>query len=743
MKRLTILISVLFCLLARTMGQSVMSRASNQSGNSFKNVLDSDSLLTQLFQIKGLEQIRTEAQSSLKSLKSMVLFDRMNNTVKKAKNLKSVYHSTIVNVNYYGTNLSDSAIGSKDFLNANAQFNLKVFDIPFSVQTSAVFEQGKLRTDFSYTNIQFNWGQYRESIQQKISTNALKDYFKVDDITEQFKLNKLDSTTLMTDAKFTFYNTVINHPRVKELKYQVESQLDSFLHQRDSLCMSNVQKYIDSLSGLKQTLQKFEQKYDALWQKKVELFGTMEQLKSKLSTAEQELNKLSNPEYLKKKAMQSRNIGLKDRLMLNTKGLDFGQFGADEDDFTLKNQLLNGVRYEYEGRKNNYGFIAGNSRLRGLETPVFYDPFQRLLLGRQFVYFKYGYITSDSSCVQFRILNVHRTNDTLFGGGLTANYNTVLALSYEKKLSKKWSILTDVAHSSLSGGLLSNVEQPQRIFDDLAVSSSLFMTYQKAFKLGVGYFYVGNHFITYGNGFLLNNRNGLKLDAQASVFKNKLKLKASVKTGFINDPSVLGLSQSNITQITGDINWQVSKSGSIQFQYSPNTIVQSYSTDRAKRYDYKTNIYLLSSIFNYKIGQNRQSTVVVLSNLNQQVDYFDSLRFNRSLYTNIRHESFITSKSSIVLSSNLGFLNSFNAVQTGLIQSDFRFQISKKCRVTTGLQVAKRLTEDYWKGGGVSNLTFNLNKLNIKIGAIYRKQLYGSIPVKDEWIGNTSMTMRF
>ncbi len=725
------------------MGQSVMSRASNQSGNSFKNVLENDSLLTQLFQIKGLEQIRTEAQSSLNSLKSMALFDKLNKTVKKAKDVKSIYQSTVVNVNYYGTNLSDSAIGNKDFLNANVQFNLKVLDIPFSVQTSAVFEQGKLRTDFSYTNIQFNWAQYRESIQQKVSANALKDYFKVDQITEQFKLNKVDSATLMTDAKFAFYNTVINHPKVKELKYQVESQLDSFLHQRDSLCMDNVQKYIDSLGAIKQSVQKFEQQYEALWQKRKDVFGGIEQLKSRLTTVEQELNKLSDPEYLKKKALANKNIGLKDKLMLNTKGLNFGQFGADEDDFTLKNQLLNGIRYEYEGRKSSYGLIAGNSRLHGLETPVFYDPFQRLLLGRQFVYFKYGYTRTDSSRVQFRILNVHRTNDTLFGGGLTANYNTVFSISYEKKLSNKLSILTDVAHSSLSGGLLSNVEHPLSISADLAVSSSLFMTYKKAFKLGVGYFYVGNHFVTYGNDFLLNNRNGLKLDAQASLFKNKLKLKASVKTGFINDPSVLGLSQSNITQIMGDINWQISKSGSIQFQYSPNTILQTYSADRDRRYDYKTNIYLLSSIFNYKIGQNRQSTVVMLSNLNQQVDYFDSLRFTRSLYTNIRHESFFTSKNSFVFSSNLGFVNGFNTVQTGLVQSDLRFQISKKFRVIVGLQVAKRLTEDYWKGGGVTNLNFNLDKLNIKIGAIYRKQLYGIVPIKDEWIGNTSMTMRF
>ena len=746
--RLAILLILISYLSVTAMGQSLMKNipksTNNNSLNQITALLGNDSILNPIFQMNGFEQIKSDAIASLKNVKSVELLDRLNNTIKKARDLKNVYQSTVLNINYYGTNQTDSFSVSNNFTNANAQFNLKVFDIPFSVQTSAVFEQGKLRTEFSYTNIQFNWEQYRETLRQKISVNILKDNFKVDQITQQLKIGKIDSAALVNDVKFELYNLVINNPKVNQLKYDVQYQLDSFINHTDSLGRNKFQKNIDSLSAVKQNVQKFEQEYEALWEKRKQIFASIEQMKSKLANTEQELKKLSDPNYLKGKASQYKSLNLKDRLMLNTKGLDFGQFGVDEDDFTIKNQLLNGVRYEYEGRKNTFGFIIGNSRLRGLETPVYYNPFQRALLGRQFLYFKYGYIMPDSSRILFKVLNAHKTNDTLFRGATTADYNTILGVSYEKKLSKKWSILTDFAYSNLRGDFISTVERPQKFSDDLAASSSLFLSHKEVFKIGLGYFYVGNHFITYGNDFLLNNRNGVKLDAQTTVFKNKLKFKVSIKTGFLNDPSVLGLSKSVAIQMTGDVNWQISKSGSIQFQYSPNTITQAYGNpDSTRGFDYKTNIYLLSGIFNYRIGQNRQSTFVMLSNLNQQVDYFDSLRFNKTFFTNIRQESFITDKSSLVLSSNLGFANDFKTIQTGLIQSDIRFQINKKWRVIGGLQVAKKLTDVSWRGGGITNISLNLNKLNIRCGIIYRKPLISGLAIKDEWIGNTSVTMTF
>ena len=746
--RLAILLILISYLSVTTMGQSLMKNTpkskNNNSLNQITALLGNDSILNPIFQMNGFEQIKSDAIASLKNVKSVELLDRLNNTIKKARDLKNVYQSTVVNINYYGTNQTDSFSVSNNFTNANAQFNLKVFDIPFSVQTSAVFEQGKLRTEFSYTNIQFNWEQYRETLRQKVSVNILNDYFKVDQITQQLKIGKIDSAALVNDVKFELYNLVINNPKVNQLKYDVQYQLDSFINHTDSLGRNKFQKNIDSLNVVKQNVQKFEQEYEALWEKRKQIFASIEQLKSKLTNTEQELKKLSDPYYLKGKASQYKSLNLKDRLMLNTKGLDFGQFGVDEDDFTIKNQLLNGVRYEYEGRKNTFGFIIGNSRLRGLETPVYYNPFQRALLGRQFLYFKYGYTMPDSSRILFKVLNAHKTNDTLFRGATTADYNTILGVSYEKKLSKKWSVLTEFAYSNLRGDFVSTVERPQKFSDDLAASSSLFLSHKEVFKIGLGYFYVGNHFITYGNDFLLNNRNGVKLDAQTAVFKNKLKFKVSLKTGFLNDPSVFGLSKSVAIQMTGDVNWQISKNGSIQFQYSPNTITQAYGNpDSTKGYDYKTNIYLLSGIFNYRIGQNRQSTFVMLSNLNQQVDYFDSLRFNKTFFTNIRQESFITDKSSLVLSSNLGFANDFKTIQTGLIQSDIRFQVNKKWRVIGGLQIAKKLTDVSWRGGGVTNISLNLNKLNIRCGIIYRKPLISGLAIKDEWIGNTSVTMTF
>ena len=273
----------------------------------------------------------------------------------------------------------------------------------------------------------------------------------------------------------------------------------------------------------------------------------------------------------------------------------------------------------------------------------------------------------------------------------------------------------------------------------------MFLAHKTVFKIGLGYFYVGSHFITYGNDFLLNNRNGLKVDAQTALFKNKLKVNMSLKTGFLNTPSVLGLSELVAVQMTTDVFWQMTKNGVIQFQYAPNTLTQTYSNSNlnGRGFDYKTNIYVLSGIFNYQIGQNKQSTFVMLSNFNQQVDYFDSLRFNQTFFTNIRHESAITDKSSWVVSSNVGFGNGLSTVQTGLIQSDVRMQLGKKWRVVAGLQAVKRTTDIAWRGGGVTTISFNFNRMSLRGGLIYRKALADNRLIKDEWIGNTAMTISF
>ncbi len=722
-----------------------------------KSLFENDTLIDRLLAMREIQSVRSEMNSSLKKLKSLELITKLNNTLKKTDKLKNIYKSTVVNLSYFKTNTPDSIINSNDFLNANVSFNVNMLNIPLSVQTSAVIEDGKLRTDFSYTNVRFDWEQYQDKTKQKLSANALKEYFKVDQLTQQLKINKLDSTALLNDVKFTLYNSIINHPKVIQLKYQVAHELDSLTNTIDSTQKAKSQKCIDSLNIVKERLQKFEKQYEMLWEKRKEMFAKIEDLKLRLTNAEQEINNLSDINYLKKKALsykKYKRIDLKDKLMLNTKGLDLGQIGVDEQEFTIKNQLLNGVKYEYESGRNSWGFIVGNSRLRSLNTPVLFNPFQKTILGRQFLYFKYGYVTADSSEVQFRILNVHKTSDSLFRGQLTPGYNTVLSVGHDKKLSKTWSILTDVAYSNLRENWLEHTQKAQRFHDDIAASSSLFWLHKEVLKLGLGYFYVGNHFVTYGNDFLLNNRNGLKFDAQGVFFQKKISLKASVKTGFLNDASIVGLSQSSVTQMSGEINWQMTKNGSVQFQYTPNTITQIIrSADGIRGYDYKTNIYVLSGVFNYSIQKKRQSTYIILSNLNQQVDFFDSLRFNQSMFANIRHESFISNKSSIVVSSNIGFKEDFNTIQTGLIQTDLRTPIGKNTRVIIGLQAVKKTTDISWRGGLVSNLSFTFNKVfNIRCGIIYRQKPRGNTLARNnqndqnnqnEWIGNTSMTMQF
>lgn len=724
-----------------------MSNYNNNRADSLFLTLikNKDTLLNQFLDIGIIEKIQSDAIAAVKKSKSLDLFNKLDNTLKKNQFLKDVYQSTMLSSSYYVTNRTDSLSKENDFANVVARFNLKVFDIPFSVHTSLIMESGRLRTDFSYTNIQFNIEDYKKSIQQKVSINLLKDYFRSNTMLKDFQLTRIDSATLINDLKFEAYNSIVSNPRLQALKYEIHKEIDSITNKTDSLLRYKYQSYMDSLNYLKDNIEKIEKQYELLWDKRKETYKQIENLKERLETANEDIKRLTDINYLKSKASQIKNIGIKDKLMLNTKGLDIGQFGADEDDFTIKSQLLNGVRYEYESKKNELGVLIGTSRLRGIDMPLYYNPFQKTLLGRQFVHIKYGYKTSDSSRIIFRILNVHKTQDSILKGQTSAEYNTVIGLTYEKTLLKRVALKSDCAYSSLRGSFLSNPEKEERSqLGDIALSSSIFWNTKQGFKLGIGYFYIGRSYITYGNDFLLNNRNGLQLDLSANTLNNRLKAKFGFKAGFLNDPSVLGLKKSVVYQMIGELNWFLTKQSYIQAQYSPNTITQLYGhTDSVKQYDYKTNMYVISGLFNYKIGGNRQITLVAISNINQQVDYFDSLKVTNTLYSNIRHEYHITDKSNIVLNSNIGLGEGLSQIRTGLLQTDIRLQIHKRCKVAAGLQIIKKTIEPVWKGGLVSNINMLLGKISLKVGLIYRKPLISYNSIKDEWIANSAISLIF
>jgi hypothetical protein len=768
------------------------------SENYIKGLIDTDTLVGELKTLVDIGDFKLELKSIKQEISTLNVLDRFQKIGKILKDVKQIYTSTDVNLNYYRNSEVDSLTYQNDFLNANVSLNLKLGELPFTLQGSAILEKGRLVTDFSYANFRLDISAYQEALKRKVGDKILKERFDYDKLTDKINLMGKDALVLKSDAQFNVYNTLITHPKVRGLRQNLEAKFDSIKGLLDSMVQSKITTIKDSvlqnnlieqwsktpwrdsvtgdwqkqgeekiellnvkfmaegdtmmnkitflkkLMKMRQTLKSVETKYDSLWEERKMIMGKIEQVKSKVMGSEEEIKQLTDVNSLKNKILSNKYLTSKEKLLMNIKGLEMGQIGVDESDFTLRYKVLNGIQFGYEKEKREWGVLYGKTRIQNFDNPVYLDAFQKTTLGRTFMYAKFSQLMGDSSKVNFSILNVDRSQDTV-GNNLTSlNHNTVLSMGYEKNISNRISIETQIALSNTrdeSGIRLG--ESGENWINNMAASNTLFWHIKPEISIGFGYYYVGDRFNTYGNDFLINNRNGFKLSAKSSLLKNRLKFKAELKQGDLNTPSVVGLSAYNIIQATTELSWVVGKVGSLSFQYIPNTLTERPTNREGQGYDYTSNIYLLSGNFNYKIGKYNQKSFFSLSNLNQQLDLFDSLRVNQTEYINFRHESSLTYNMSMVLNTNLGLNENFG-VKTGYNQIDLRYKFNKSLRIIVGAQMVKRLGDIEWRKGLVSNIHITLKKAAaLKIGVIYRNRKDETKSSRNEWIGTTSISWHF
>lgn len=425
----------------------------------------------------------------------------------------------------------------------------------------------------------------------------------------------------------------------------------------------------------------------------------------------------------------------------------FGRFSTDEDEFTIKNQLLAGFKFETEINHKTFGVIYGTGAYAAFNSPVFYNPFQQAALGKRFIQLKYGFTTPDSGKIVFRFMNAHRTSDTSFNTFYNSPDNSVLDATYSKDFGKRFGIVTAIAYSHLGEniGFSDETSTNPTFINRVATSGTLYYAVSKSSKIGLGYYYIGSDFATFGNDFLVNNRNGVKLDGKIGLFKNKLSLKGEVRYGKPNNANLSGLSESALTQISTEASWNMGKGNFVQFRYMPNNFTQNTARGD-NRVDYRSNIYLLTGSFNYKAVGLKQYTNITFSNINQQAQFFDSLKINQTSYLGLNQRLVLNTQNSVDFKSQFGYTAETHQISSGYVQLNDNFSVGKNYKFTSGLQASKRVGEQAWRMGITANSSLNLGRfLHLNTGIIYRLKPLNETTQdsKPEWLLNTSATLMF
>ena len=709
-----------------------------------KQTLEGDSIFSNLFNVIRMDNVQADIYKDFQKSEGAQLLKQFNGIVKQKNVFEKIYRSTTVNVNYYYTS-EDTLQQNNTFMNANVSTNFNFLGMPLTGQFSAVFLNDAWQSQWSSGGINFDITQYKQSILEKLTLNEMKKHFTYNAGLPDVHLKNLDYEVLLTDAKYTAYNAVINNPKFSEIKYEVIKKIDSIIASKDS--SFHISSTKDSLLRIQKRLLDFEQKFQNIWDERGKYAAQAVELKNKLQKIEGNLTKLKNPEFINKAVGKSKILSIKEKLMYYTKDFTIGRFSVDEDEFTIKNQLLAGFKAETELPNKVFGVVVGTGAYAAFNAPVFYNPFQQASLGKRFIHLKYGFTTPDSGKIVFRFMNAHRTSDTALNTLFNASDNSVVDAYYYKSIGTSMGLVTSIAYSHTGDnfGLGDEGTYNTGFFSHVAATGTLYYNLNKYSKLGIGYFYYGSDFTTFGNDFLVNNRNGVKADVRIGLLKNKLSLKAEIKYGKPNNAALNGLSQSTLQQISTEVNWNIGKGNFVQFRYMPNTFTQN-NTSGTNAVDYRSNIYLLTGSFNYKTFGLKQFTNVTFSNINQQVQFFDSLKINQTTYVGVNQRTVLNEKNSIDFKSQIGYASELHQINTGYLQVSDNFAFGKSYKFSSGLQASKRVSEEAWRLGLTVNSSLNLGRfLNLNTGLIYRLKPLNETTQnsKPEWLLNTSATMMF
>lgn len=709
-----------------------------------RQALVDDSIFSNLFNAIHMDSVQADIYKDFQKSEGVQLLKQFNGIVKQKSVFEKIYRSTTVNLNHYYTS-EDTLQQNNTFINANVSASFNFLGMPLTGQFSAVFLNDTWQSQWSSGGINFDITQYKQAILEKLSMNEMKKHFSCNAGLPEMHLKNLDYEVLLTDAKFTAYNAVINNPKFSQIKYDVTKKIDSIIALKDS--SFHISSTKDSLMQIQQRLMAFEQKYQNIWDQRGQYVSQAVELKNKLQKIEGNLTKLKDPEFIKNFVGKSKVLSLKEKLMYYTKDLSMGKFSVDEDEFTIKNQLLTGFKFETELPRKTFGIVVGSGAYTAFNSPIFYNPFQQASLGKRFVHIKYGFTTLDSGKIIFRFMNAHRTSDTAFNTVFNAPDNSVVDISYLKNIGKRIGIVTSVAYSHTGDniGLGDEGTYSTGFLSHVAATGTLYYDMNKYSKLGAGYFYYGSDFSTFGNDFLVNNRNGVKADVRLSLLKNKLTLKVDIRYGKPNNAALNGVSQSTLQQIMTEVNWNLGKGNFVQFRYMPNTFTQN-NMSGINTVDYRSNIYLFTGNFNYKTLGLKQFTNLTFSNINQQVQFFDSLKVNQTTYVGLNQRCILNELNSLDFRSQIGYSSEQQQINTGYLQINDNFTIGKNYKFSSGLQASKRISEAAWRLGLTANTSLNLGKLlNLNTGLIYRfKPLNEAVQnSKSEWLVNSSATLMF
>lgn len=689
-----------------------------------------DSTLLNFIEAQGVEK-----------LASLTLFDDLSIFLEGSKDSllkeKSGFQFPPINAsasidNFYRTGDTSLLVGEAGlFTTVNVNAGLEVGGIPLQASGSTILKNGILQEDFSTVSLRFDAQAYKEQLFNKyLPVREWKDL--MDEQLNVFDFTPEELQGLKDELLFELYRRLMNDPRIQELQQEINTTIDSLEQQLDTT-ITTVKDSIKAKYGIAtEQLKKIEEQYNKYWEikKSIDNYKDLKAIKAKIKAVREEWEKELDPEYQLNRLLKSGQLKAKEKWLAMTAGLEVGQFVLNQDEFTINQMSVAGVRYQYQ-KGQYFGEVAyGKQYQKALYNPLFNVPIANPLSGRHF-WLATGGLVAEKQGLSVTALyaNDRDEPDSLF---TFPKHNLVLATQGYQEIGKGLLLEGNIAISQGGLGQVDGLNEIGRGQQAEKIATEFLLVKEgRLGTIGAGYFYTGRQFISLGNPYLLIGRQGLSTKLSTSWWEDRMSMNITGKYGWsLNgeaDPN--GFTE---WQVKGELSLKVGKNSTITGQFIPNTLNQNSGEEN---FQSRSNIFALQGFFLHQLKNNRLLSALSFTNLKTDYAIGDSLRNDGRLYLYGRESLNMVAGKLVNLTYRIGG-KKVNNIDDYLLQVDYDFPI-KTMRVKLGTQLLRTPFAAEWQGGLINRINLPLGKL----GAVEWQMTYQRALTKDiyQFSGNLSL----
>jgi hypothetical protein len=613
--------------------------------------------------------------------------------------------------------------------------NANIAGLPVQIFGQATFHNLQIDRQLSDFSISFDQTSFLRKLRDKhrpsINLNNFSGVGHGDDLSRY--LNQEEKKAMINEIKHRLYKAVLDHPEYLKKKAALRERLDST---QQKIQEANL---LDSLQKKYQLLNQLEQGYRDSWDYKcVDNDRFLSTGRSKLKALEQFNENWSDPKSWMKDSVLNE-VGAAQKLLIYTRNLDIGQFSVRGSDFTLFQMPLQGIHAEHEGKNWFIEIAQGRQRFQQGFAPSY----SRLLFNpnpnKTFSYIKAG--VGDQERDYFYISMLRSTVSNRHLDSLTFLQGTNLVWELSGKIHLNQFVGLEVSGATADVNSAANEVNPNTntALAQTAFKANLVFTSPKqGNRLGLGYFFTGPSFFSYGNPFLFNNWRGLNAESRLALFKRKLMLNGSLKYGRVIDEAAQGGKYYEL-QFFGQMTAKLTRNSTLSLSFLPNFFEQSnHETQSLKG---AQSIYQMLYTQFSSLGKKGDQLITSLSLSNYRFNYqlLDTLDTEAGVYA-FCQEAIMWSNGN-TLTGSINFSKRLEWFEDWLSQVEFSKQFPN-CSLKGGVQALQQFGyKDHQWGVSLGMNTMAKTKVNIGFNLIYRRSFKGSDP--DQILGNFTTNYTF